>query len=233
MYKEIFSFGELLPSYKKFFHKKTIIFFDIQGVLIKNNNFHEALNNKKYEGKLKDLCSQQNENYVKIARFGRFFKSALTENMLPAFLKELVDSGAELCLLTFARYSNDREKALKNLKILDYFHRQIWAGGIDKGLLLVEYLKTKESIKTKDNGIEYVWFFDDKDEHLDSAKKNLDEYITKNQLDLAYELFCYQNNPIVPVNDNDFMQFWQNVIQAFKNYKRNQFKRKTVKKRSY
>jgi hypothetical protein len=226
MFKEIFSFGELLPNYKKYINEKTIIFFDIQGVLIKNNNFHEALNDKKYEDKLKNLCFQQNENYIKIARFGRFFKSSLTENILPDFLKTLVDNKVELCLLTFARYSNDREKALKVLKILDYFHRQIWAGGIDKGLLLVEYLKTKN------NDISSVIFIDDKMEHLESAEKNLKEYKQKYNLDLEYKLFCYQKNPITSVNENDFLQFWQAVIQAFKNYKKNQLKKNYLKNKN-
>lgn len=222
MYKEIFSFSELFYSDKDI-NDGTIIFFDIQGVILKNNNYHEALTLKKYEEKLKILCNQNNENYVKITRFGRFFKSTLTENLLLDFLKKLVNLNVELCLLTFARYSIDRERALKNLKVLNYFHRQIWAGGIDKGLLLVEYLKTRPI----ENPVRHVIFIDDKQEHLASAKKTLDEYINKYNNDLTYELFCYQKHPVKPVSEIDFVEFWKNVINS---YKKQKIKKQYIKK---
>ncbi len=222
MYKEIFSFSELFYSDKDI-NEGTVIFFDIQGVILKNNNFHEALSSKKYEEKLKNLCNQQNENYIKITRFGRFFKSSLTEALLLDFLKKLVNLGVELCLLTFARYSADRERALKNLKVLNYFHRQIWAGGIDKGLLLVEYLKTRP-VETP---VSNVIFIDDKKEHLASARKTLDEYIEKYNIDLKYQLCCYQKHPVKPVSEIDFLDFWKNVIIG---YKKNKIKKQYIKK---
>jgi hypothetical protein len=222
MYKEIFSFSELFYSDKDI-NEGTVMFFDIQGVILKNNNYHEALVLKKYEEKLKNLCNQHNENYIKISRFGRFFKSTLTETLLLDFLKKLVNLGVELCLLTFARYSTDRERALKNLKVLNYFHRQIWAGGIDKGLLLVEYLKTRPV----ENPVTNVIFIDDKKEHLASARKTLDEYINDNNLELKYKLCCYQKHPVKPVNEIDFLEFWKNVIIS---YKKNKIKKQYMKK---
>jgi hypothetical protein len=222
MYKEIFSFSELFQYQTQLEKHRSIFFFDVQGVIIRNNNCHEALSYKKYEDKLKNLCIQHNENYIKIARFGRFFKSKLTEELLPSFLTNLNKINVELCLLTFARYSVDRERALKNLKVLNYFDRQIWAGGIDKGLLLVEYLKTK----LPDKQIDQVFFIDDKEEHLSSAKKALDEYILLSKKTLTYELLWYQKYPVTPVSEFDFLKFWKGVIQ---HYKKNKLKKNSPK----
>lgn len=216
MYKEIFSFSELNIYKDKIKSGRTIFFFDVQGVIIRNNNFHEALNYKKYEEKLKNLCIQKNENYIKIAKYGRFFKSKLTEDFLLLFLNDLRSCGVELCLLTFARYSVDRERALKNLKVLDCFDREIWTGGIDKGLLLIEYVK----MRSAQEPLEQVFFVDDKEEHLNSAKKAIDEYIQCNKnTTLEYELFAYKKYPVTTVNEFDFLKFWEIVIQTYKKNK--------------
>jgi predicted phosphatase len=215
MYQQIYSFNEL-SKYKEIFAQyNCVFFFDVQGVIIRNNNFHEALLYRKFSDQLKNLCLQQNENYIKISKFGRFFKSKLTEEILPKFLNELRNLGVELCLLTFARYSADRERTLKNHKILSYFHKQIWAGGINKGLLITEYLKIKVQENKK---IDKVFFIDDKKEHLDTAKIFLDIYQEKNQ-DIEYELLSYQKYPVYPVNEFDFLKFWRTVIQVYKNNK--------------
>ena len=217
MYKEIFSFSELFAYEDIFQSNRCIFFFDVQGVIIRNNNYHEALHHKRYEDRLRLLCAQQKENYIKITKFGRFFKSKLTEELLLLFLHNLHDFGVELCLLTFARYSADREKALKNHKVLSFFHRQIWAGGIDKGLLMVEYLKTKINDEEK---IEKIFFVDDKKEHLNSVKKALDGYLSTHKfLNIKYELFSYQKYPVYPVSEIEFVTFWNKVIQSYKKNK--------------
>lgn len=217
-YQEILSFKKLFSYFHEYIahHQDSdvVFFFDIQGVLIKNNNFHEALASKKFEDRLRAICDDYEENYVKVARFGRFFKSKLTEDMLPIILNNLRDVKVELCLLTFARYSTDRETALKNHKVLHHFHKQIWTGGINKGLVMVEYLKSKKQLKDL-----VVIFIDDKLSHLKSVydaihKENKDPASTLHTTDL--KLFLYNQDPVLPVTEQDFDAFWKNVIRHYK-----------------
>lgn len=213
-YKEIKQFRDLSNYYEILKKKKSIIFFDIQGVIILNNDFHEALNVKKYNNLLNQICKNRKENFLKISKFGRFYNSSLTDEKLPYYLSEMRSLNIELCLLTFARYSIDREKALKNHQVLKFFNQQIWAGGINKGILMIEYLKTR----LEDNlSIEQVFFIDDKIEHLESAKTALENY-KKNYFSnyFSYELFLYNKNPIKKVDEEEFIFYWNSVIDFYK-----------------
>lgn len=195
-----------------------VIFFDIQGVLIKNNNFHEALSFKVFEDRLKNICREEDENFVKISRFGRFYDSQLTDNLLPVILNNLKNFDfkefVELCLLTFARYSVDRERALKKHGILDHFDKQIWAGGINKGLVMVEYLKSR---KQTDNLI--VVFVDDKISHLKSVYDAIKKEQQKQESKLRVKMlksYLYTQDSVVGVSEEDFDEFWYNIIKVYK-----------------
>lgn len=213
-YEELKCMEDILKKYKNDTTDNHIIcFFDIQGVLIKNNNFHEALAIGKNEELFRGLCDKYNEkNYVKVARFGRFYDSKLTEEFLPLILKNLLDINVELCLLTFARYSKDRENALKNHNILDFFKHQIWTGGIDKGVVMMEYLKSK-----KYSGPIRILFIDDKLTHLTSVSRAYREESHNNNLQIAeLKLFLYTRDAVSSVKEEDFIIFWEKILKNYK-----------------
>ncbi|OED45364.1 hypothetical protein AB836_02030 [Rickettsiales bacterium (ex Bugula neritina AB1)] len=215
MMRQISFFSELVREYKQFFQKDTIFFFDIEGTILKTNIYHEALYQQKYNDILKSICEKYEENYLYISRYGRFFNRNLTDKSIYTLLHILKKNQSDICILTFAKYSFDREKSLKDKKI--YFNNQIWTSGNNKGEFILEFLKRKKNFKK-------IFFIDDKIEHIENVE-NIFNIQKKN-----YELFTflYKNLNIFEVTKESFISFWTSVIMHYKEKQKRKYNNKKI-----
>lgn len=208
--RNLFLFNDLVKSYQHLFKRDTIFFFDIEGTILKTNIYHEVLYQQKYMDILKNVCERYNENHLHIARYGRFFNRRLTDKSLYTLLQMLKKNKSETCILTFAKYSFDREKALKDQKI--YFNNQIWTSGGNKGEFISEFLKRKKQF-TK------IFFIDDKIEHITNVEEvffNLPQY--------EIFTFLYEGTKNLEVTEEGFRSFWTSVLINYQERKNTRIK---------
>jgi hypothetical protein len=188
--------------------KATNIFYDIEDTIFRSNVFYEMIGETEYYKIFLDLC--KDVKIFDVMYIGKNFKRELMQNDIPQIIYKLRNMGKKIFALTSGYPSHQKKIRIKEYGIR--FDGYLFTKRAEKGDFLFNFLTLN---KVHGN----CCFIDNHIEKIVSVQDAFNKYFFQDSQygNKKIDLYLYKKTYKNKATKEDFIKYWNEVIEAVKN----------------